>query len=124
MAENCVANITGYDPVKYMPFVNCFEGFMTPMTQAQVDKCCTQLNIDVAKVKSCITGPLGKTLVQQAAKATPTHKYVPWVIGPDGKEFNADTKEVIIKKACDFWKGTKPSFCQSLEKKPKCMNEA
>ena len=116
MAENCVANVTGYDPVKYMPFMLCLEGMYTPMSQAQVNTCCTQSGIDEAKVNACMQGPLGKVLVQQAYKETPAaHKYVPWVVGPDGKTFNPETKEVIIKKACDFWTGKKPSICQTLE---------
>ena len=119
IAENCVANVTAYNPVAYMPFMLCLEDG-NPQTQAKVDKCCSKAKIDSSKVNSCIKGPLGKVLEKQAYKATPpAHTYVPWVVGPDGKQMNINTKADVIKAVCDYWKGSKPSFCSQH----RCYNE-
>ena len=125
IAENCVANVTAYNAQTYMPFMLCLEDGSS-ITQAMVDSCLSKhSNIDSSKVNSCIKGPLGKVLEQQAYKATPaSHTYVPWVVGPDGKTFNVNTKADVIKAACDFWKGTKPSFCtQETASAKRCDNE-
>ena len=124
IAENCVANVTAYNPQTYMPFMLCVEDGKI-ITQAMVDTCLAKHNIDAKKVNSCIKGPLGKILEEQAYKATPpAHTYVPWVVGPDGKTFDVNTKADVIKAACDFWKGTKPSFCtQETASAKRCDNE-
>ena len=124
IAENCATNVTAYNPVKYLPFVQCVENGQQ-ITQALVDTCLAKSNIEAAKVNSCIKGPLGKVLEEQAYKATPpAHTYVPWVVGPDGKTFDVNTKQDIIDAACNFWKGTKPSFCSKQKASLKrCYNE-
>ena len=99
IAENCASNV--YNPAKYMPFVQCIENGQQ-ITQSQVDTCLAKHKIDAAKVDSCMKGPLGKVL-EQAYKATPpAHTYVPWVVGPHGKQLGVSTKADVIKAACDY----------------------
>eukprot|EP00754_Rhynchopus_humris_P048533 Rhum_TRINITY_DN7850_c0_g1::Rhum_TRINITY_DN7850_c0_g1_i1::g.24893::m.24893/K08059/IFI30, GILT; interferon, gamma-inducible protein 30 len=112
MAENCVANLTAYDPVRYMPFAACLEDGK-PQTKAKVDSCCAKTKIDTAKVTQCMNSPLGPLLVKEAAAATPPHKYVPDVVGPDGKGFAIFRPSDLISKVCGFWTGVAPSFCKN-----------
>ena len=112
--------MTAYNPVKYMPFVQCIENGQQ-ITQSQVDTCLAKHQLDAAKVDSCMKGPLGKVLEEQAHKATPpAHTYVPWVVGPSGKTSNVNSKADVIKVACDYWMGKKPSFCSTQNR---CYNE-
>ena len=120
IAENCATNVTAYNPVKYLPFVQCIENGQQ-IAQSQVDTCLAKHQIDAAKVDSCMKGPLGKVLEEQAHKATPpAHTYVPWVVGPSGKTINVNSKADVIKVACDYWTGKKPSFCSAQNR---CYNE-
>ena len=114
MAEECVRNATAYNPVAYMPFMECLEGGRSPQTQAKVDSCASKHNIDSAKINACTSGPLGKVLMGQAFHDTPAvvaRMGVPLFLGPDNKVLNPNSTADIIKVACAFWTGKKPSFC-------------
>ena len=114
MAENCAANLTAYNPLEYLPFVQCIETNCQQITPTVVNACCSKHKIDSAKLNACINGPLGKVLEEQAYKATPAHQWVPWMVLPNGTHFPGTawiTTPDIINAACDFWKGTKPACC-------------
>ena len=116
IAENCVANVTAYNPVAYLPVVQCIESNVQQITQAVVDACCKKNNVDSAKVNACMSGPLGKVLEKRAYELTPPkHQWVPWVVRPNGTTFGMPiTTPDIIKAACDFWKGKKPACCTQV----------
>jgi len=115
-AEMCVKNMTNADVPTYMGFSGCLETKFNVRDQ-DIEKCATEWKVDFNALKTCYTGPQGDELITAAAKATPDHGYVPYILY-NGKPY--DNYNNVIKDACKDWTGAKPSFCKSLELPEPC----
>jgi hypothetical protein len=80
-------------------------------------KCAAKVGLDTKSIQTCVSGTEADDLINQIAKETPEHQYVPWVVA-NGKHSTEDEKSIesdAYKWACDNFKGTKPSGCTSLK---------
>jgi len=119
MAEECAKNQTGGDPLKYIPFDACLEDGSDINTKS-IKKCASKKKLDGDDIVKCLTDGRGTQLIAAAAKNTVDHKYVPYFTF-NGKAL--DDYEDIVKDACNYWTGTKPSFCKSVSRAEPCFNE-
>ena len=95
----------------WVPYIICLEA---GSANSDWEQCAKSQNppLDTSKIQSCYTGPLGKTLVDEAAYFTnnlnPPHQYTPWIV-LQGKPYQGN----LVKGVCDAYTGTKPSGCSN-----------
>ena len=113
--ENCVKNISGNNPVTYMPFMECLEHGGYPQgLDKKAGQCLAKLmpSVNFADVMTCTSGAEGAALLLQAAKDTPPHHAVPWFT-LNGQTLVNNSADDVRVKVCELWTGAKPACCSN-----------
>jgi len=116
-AEACGVNQTGYDFIKYMPFVQCIDTqgqAAFAITDDTVSDCAKQAGLDGADILDCYKGPRGDKLIAQAAKDTPDHGYVPYTT-VNGQELPGGDYTKVVAQVCKEYTGAAPSWCSKMQ---------
>eukprot|EP01063_Lacrimia_lanifica_P012071 TRINITY_DN1868_c0_g3_i3.p1 TRINITY_DN1868_c0_g3~~TRINITY_DN1868_c0_g3_i3.p1 ORF type:complete len:177 (+),score=95.40 TRINITY_DN1868_c0_g3_i3:157-687(+) len=117
MAETCVKNMTGNAPLKYIPFDKCVEKGYS-ISQSTIKSCAEEHSMDYSALMSCMTGPLGKQLMDVEAKRTAANfagkprQYVPYFT-LNGDEL-PQGESSVLEAVCKYWKGEKPAACRGV----------
>lgn len=111
--KECYANIVelcaiDQDSVKAWHFIFCEETRLD-FTEDGIAQCAETSYLDPGLIMDCARDGTGALLHLEAAKKTPEHSYVPWLV-VDGQHI--DTEKITFKKAvCDAYQGEKPRAC-------------
>nr|XP_042717941.1 gamma-interferon-inducible lysosomal thiol reductase isoform X1 [Chrysemys picta bellii] len=74
--------------------------------------------VQVAEIKSCVTGDLGNKLMHHNAQLTdalnPPHNYVPWILvnGKHTDALQARAQSALFRMVCELYTGEKPDACK------------
>lgn len=117
IAQLCVKK---YAPAKLMDVVTC-QNKDVQSVATNWDSCGKDAKIDTAKVKSCIDGDEGKTLLTESfARATARGAQGSPTIFIAGKSYEGRRgSRDFLKAICDGFSGTKPEACTSIPESPK-----
>eukprot|EP01063_Lacrimia_lanifica_P032418 TRINITY_DN5542_c0_g4_i1.p2 TRINITY_DN5542_c0_g4~~TRINITY_DN5542_c0_g4_i1.p2 ORF type:complete len:176 (+),score=55.66 TRINITY_DN5542_c0_g4_i1:163-690(+) len=121
-AETCAKNMTGNDPVQYLPFHRCVEE-ARPIDTAAVRGCAAQHGLDGEKLMQCADGPVGAALLAVEADLTAQAKVATGSRGVpfytyNGARYFGEAMD-IPGKACDDWVAQgfrKPYYCPLFTK--------
>eukprot|EP01063_Lacrimia_lanifica_P029377 TRINITY_DN446_c0_g3_i4.p1 TRINITY_DN446_c0_g3~~TRINITY_DN446_c0_g3_i4.p1 ORF type:complete len:188 (+),score=86.73 TRINITY_DN446_c0_g3_i4:145-708(+) len=113
LIETCAKNATAQNPLKYMPFVNCYEG-EGDVSRANMEACAKKHNLDAADLQACAAGSRGQALIAKEARKTvivpgrTTEAYVPmaWVAGEVLSDIGT-----MLRAVCRAYTGPKPAAC-------------
>lgn len=114
---NCAEQTSGD---KFLPYVFCFEAQMNATRTADwvqdlAASCAKSVGVDYDAILRCYGGEQGSDLVLKAAKATPWHPSVPYVL-VNGQQLE-DTDQ-LLQAVCGAYVGPKPAGCRGRGLKP------
>jgi len=110
----CAKQVSSLDALKYMPLVTCMEAhFGRGLSEEHWGKiassCASSTGFDDTQLSACYSG--SDRVVEAAARATPAHPGVPYVV-VNGKYL--DSPDTLLRTVCDSYKGTPPAGCVTL----------
>jgi interferon gamma-inducible protein 30 len=122
LANNLDAIATGEKSFEAWPFILCME--LAEGDPAMGESCyqssMSNSSVSWSTIDYCATNE-GNTVQTYAAKATPSHDYVPWVLVDN---IVLEHTNLLLKAICDAYTGVPPSSCSpfSAAKERVCMN--